>query len=77
MSRLNVKKAAENRKIPKTILWRYWISAFSVLYQRSEASTILQNIYRNREKINDIEVTREAIMDFDFKDINYSLKNRS
>ena len=55
--------------MPKTILWRYWISALSVVYRRSAASAILQNIYRNREKLNDMEVTREAIIDFDFKDI--------
>jgi hypothetical protein len=56
--------------MPKTILWRYWISALSLIYQRSAASAILQNIYRNREKFNDIEVTRETIIDFNFKDIN-------
>jgi hypothetical protein len=40
------------------------------VYQRSAASAILQNIYRNRVKIIDFEVTREAIMDFDFKDVD-------
>ena len=53
-----IEKAAEARKISKTMLWLYWIPA---------ASAIFQNIYRNREKINDTEVTREA---FYFKDIN-------
>ena len=66
----NIEKAAETWKIPKTILWRYWILAYSVVYQRPAAGAILRNIYRNREKINDIEVNRETIMDFDFKDIN-------
>ena len=66
----NIEKAADKRKIPTTILWRYWISALSIVYQRTAASAILQNIYRNRERINDIEVTREAIMDFDFRDVD-------
>lgn len=65
----NIKRAADARKIPNSTLWRFWISALSIVFQRSAATAILQNIYNSRKKINDIEVTRQAILDFNFNDV--------
>ena len=70
--KLNLKRAAEQRNIPFTTLWRYWISSLMIIFHRTIAKGILKRAVTLNGKFEGTWETEDQALR-DFGEVNRNL----